>query len=191
VSARAPLGRRDESGASVVEMLVASGITVTTLGVLLGSVIIPLEHLARAHAPDLLAVELATAGEEFARLVRAARPGGTGAAVVAYDEHELVLRLVESGDVVHVRITIVDDALEVERRDPSGATVAGSRRTLVSGLSPGTTRFDVHLADDAIGGEVDGADVVAVGMRLERDGSSIERVVALRMSTRLDGVRGW
>jgi hypothetical protein len=179
----------DESGSSVVEMLVAAALTVTALGVLLGNVVVPLEHLAGAHAPDMSHIELRTAGEEFARTVRAARPGIAEPAVIADGDDAIVLRIVDGGVVQYVRIAFETDALLLERRDRDGMLVVGSRRTLASGLAPGVDRLVVHHDPvDAVTGR---ADVAAVELRLKRGAASLERMVAVRMSTHLDGAGGW
>jgi hypothetical protein len=184
-----PRPERDESGSSVVEMLVAAGLTVTALGVLLGNVVVPLEHLARAHAPDMASIELRTAGEEVARLVRAARPGIVEPAVVADGEGAVVVRVFDGGRAEHVRIALVGDALEVERRDADGVLVVGSRRTLVSGLVPHAGRLVAH--DDPAGGAMGLAGVLAVELQLVGTSASLERTVAVRLSSHLDGAGGW
>lgn len=179
----------DESGSSVVEMLVAAGLTVTALGVLLGNVVVPLEHLARAHEPDMPSIELRAAGEEVARLIRAARPGIVGPAVVADGEHALVVRVVEAGRVEHVHLALVADALEVERRDEDGVLVPGSRRTLVSGLVPHAGRLVVH--HDPASVATGRAEVAAVELQLVGAGASLERTTAVRVMSHLDGAGGW
>jgi hypothetical protein len=180
---------RDEDGSSVVEMLVAAGLTLTALGVLLGNVVVPLEHLARSHAADLPMVELRNAGEEVARLVRAARPGITEPAAAADGDRAVVLRVVEDGRVERVRIALVDDVLRIERLDAHGAALHGATRTLLTGLAPERAHLVLHL--DGSGVDPVGPSVVAVGLRIEADGASLERVTALRMTTHLDGVSRW
>lgn len=179
----------DESGSSVVELLVAAGLTVTAFGVLLGNVIVPLGHLARTQAPDIPSIELRIAGEEVARLVRAARPGVVESAVVADGDRAVVVRLTGSGSAEHIRISLLADTLELERRDANGALVGGSRRTLVSGLVPDAGRFIVH--HDPVSAAMGRADVVAVEFQLVGATARIERTVAIRLSSHLDGAGGW
>ena len=185
-----PFGSRsDESASSVVEMLVAGALAVTALGVLLGNVVVPLAHLARAHDPDMESIELRTAGEEVARLVRAARPGILGPAVVSDGENAVLIRVVDAGRAEHVRIALVADALELERRDAEGVPIAASRRSLVSGLVPGEGHLFVRHdpSTDAPGP----AAAVAVELRLVRAGAIHDRTVTVRLSTHLDGTGSW
>ena len=176
----------DESASSVVEMLVASVLAVTALGVLLGNVVVPLGYLAGAHQPDMESIDLRLAGEEVARLVRAARPGILEPAVVAVGERAVVIRVVDAGRAEHIHIALEADALELERRDAEGVPIA-SRRSLVSGLVPGEGHLLVHH-DPVVSGR---AHVVAVELRLVRPGATHERVATIRMSTHLDGTGAW
>lgn len=169
----------DVEGSTIVEMLVAAALTVLSIGMLLGGVVGPLTVLQRSHDTAQDSLELIAAAEEFARLVRAARPGLLEQAAAAGGHGEIVLRIPDDEGVMYVRVAFSEDSLVVEGVDQYGQVVPGTYRPLVSGLDPDWGTLLLHERSDPGGTGVGRPS--AVTLILARDGRVLERMVALRM----------
>lgn len=178
----------DVEGSTIVEMLVAAALTVLSLGMLLGNVVVPLGILQRSHDAAQESLELVAAAEEFARLVRSARPGILEPAAAAGGHGDIILRVPGDQGLRYVRIAFLDDSLVADRIDQYGAVIAGTRRQLVSGLDPGSGGLLLH--DRSAPGGAGVPRPSAVTLIVARDGRVLERTVALRIVGHLEAPGG-
>jgi len=174
-----------DDGSTLPELMVAGAITLVALTMVGGTVIAPLGALGHVAEPDSVEVELQAAADAVARIVRAARPGPSGAAV-AQDDGAIVVRLAgRTGDIV-VRVAIVDGELLAAVEGSGGSDdemrLVLPRGPLASGLDADRSALEVIAVPHAIpdAQRWTGADAQAVVVRLHAAGRETMRIEHVR-----------
>lgn len=180
-------GRRAEreDGSTVVELLVAAGVSLLALGMVLDSAIPAMRALNDTAQEDHRRIELETAGDIVARTIRAARPDALRPAVSG-DDRTLVLSL-GAGRTARIALDVGDLTLHVQG-DPTGALrLPGG--LMVDGLDMERSAFALLDAD---GAPTDGTRPLAVVIvTLSKAEETVVRAVAPRLRTHLDGAGPW
>lgn len=174
-----------EGGSTIVELLVAAGVSLLALGMALNGSIPAMRALEVNAQRDDRRMELETAGDIVARTIRAARPEALRPAIVR-DDRTLILSL-GSGRTARLQLEAGDLTLEVEG-DPA-RRLRLPEGLLVGGLDMERSSFVLLDAPE------DSSDVMgppgAVVVTLTDDGVAVVRVTATRLRTHLDGATPW
>lgn len=174
-----------EDGSTIVELLVAAGVSVIALGVALGGVLPAMRALGDAHRDDHGRIELDTAGDIVARVIRAARPDAMRSAVTG-DDRTLVVAL-GPGRTARILLDAGDLSLDVEG-DPTGS-LGLPAGLLAEGIDMEGSGF--ALLDPSGAASESEAAPAAIVVNLVRGEDAVVRAVPLRLRTHLDGATPW
>lgn len=174
-----------EGGSTIVELLVAAGVSLLALGMVMDSAIPAMRALEVNAQRDDRRIELETAGDIVARTIRAARPEALRAAIVG-DDRTLILAL-GAGRTARLQLEAGDLTLAVEG-DPT-RRLRLPEGLLVGGLDMERSSFALVDAPE------DSSPVTgppgAIVITLTDDDITVVRVTAMRLRTHLDGATPW
>jgi hypothetical protein len=137
-----------EAGSTLPELLTASALLLVALTMLSGTVITPLLAIAGAYQRDERQAEFDRAVDVVAGIVRDARPGIDGSAVLVARPDELVVRTGDLRTSLEVRILLDAGRLTIEQQGSSSdGVIELSSRVLIAGLDTERSRFTVLTAE--------------------------------------------
>jgi hypothetical protein len=181
----------EQEGSSLVELLVASFVTVLAASIVASAVLGPLRLLTDVVAPDEDAAALDSAAEVVARVVRSARPSARSLPVVAASEQEVVVRLEHDGEERLVRLSLDGGTLTLAAIGIPGPPPGLPEGVLIDGLEADSSRILLFGDDGALLDPIDPQRIRAVGIVLERSARTATRVVSLRVHEPHQRVRAW
>lgn len=176
--------RADEEGATVVELVVAAGLTLVAAALVVPTVIVPLAHASDRLEARVGHARLEAAAETFARAVRAARPRVDGPAASVLPR-SLTLAMSTVDGPATTRMDLSDDGLRIVTTGPGAAAVGLPTAVHLDGLDLAASHF-APVAEAAGGSD---GEVHAVTLRLSGADGRIERTVRLRVVHPLHGVQ--
>lgn len=176
----------DDAGTTVVELIMAAGITLVASGLVVPTVIVPLGRVSEQLEADVGRARFVAASDTFARAIRAARPL-VDVPAVTVTSTTLVLNVHTASGPATARIQLAGDGLRIDSSGPGSAAVDLPTAVRVDGVDIAASRFVAVTGSDAEGadGQVEAVTLVLVGA-----GGSIERTVRLRTIHPLRGPAG-
>lgn len=176
----------DEAGATVVELIMAAGLTLVAAGLIVPTLIVPLGRVTDRLGTDPGRARLEAAAETFARAVRAARPGADGPAA-AVTPTTLTLTMVTTDGPATTTLDLSADGLRIVPTGPGAAAVDLPATVPIAGLDLGASRF-IGVFD--LGAVAAGEELEAVTLVLSGVSGRIERTARLRVVHPLRGAIG-
>lgn len=176
----------DEAGSTVVELILAAGLTLVAAGLVVPTVIVPLGRATDRLEADVGRARLEAAADTFARAVRAARPSVDGPAA-SVTSTTLTLTMVTAHGPATTHVDLSEGGLRIISSGPGAAAISLPATVRIDGLDVGASRF--VAGTDPHGAGV-GEELRAVTLVLTGSAGSIERTVRLRVVHPLRGVLG-
>lgn len=175
-------------GGTLVELVVAAGITVVVGAMTLSAIVGPFANVAARLEPDPRRAALESGADAVARVLRAARPAGELPAIVDLAPHGITVAIGPPPAEDRIRIEVDVEGLVLEW-SVAGEPGDVATTVLVPDLRPEDVRF---LALDASGASVDDpARAALIVFDIVSGASRAMRTVALRGTGRHAGVTGW
>ena len=185
--------RHDQDGGSLVELVVASFLTIVATAAALSAIAGPVGRLLAVAEPDNRRAEIEGAADMLARVVRSARHDLAASAVVDVEQHRLVLRVGPPSVGARVDVAVEEGALRITTTPDAPEGADADVRTLLSDVAPDAVTFaalglDGHLLDHADGASVMGR---AIAITIATAGIRTERIVSLRAEPVHARAGGW
>lgn len=175
-------------GGTLVELVVAAGITVLVGAMTLSAIVGPFANVAARLGPDPRRAALESGADAVARVLRAARPARDLPAIVELAPHGITVAVGPPPAEERIRIEVDAEGLVLER-SVAGESADVATAVLVPDLGPEDVRF---LALDVSGASVDDPSRAAlVVLEIVSGASRTTRTVALRDTGGRTGVPGW
>jgi hypothetical protein len=148
-----------DAGSTLPEVVLAAGLLVVALGMLGGTVLVPLAALARTATIDDRQVALELAGDTVVRIALSARPGLEASPVLSAERDRIVLRVGDLREARTVVLLLREGSLTVEipdgPLDPTPASTPSSPSpvpgpaagVVISGIDSDASSFTVRSSE--------------------------------------------
>lgn len=134
----AAAGVPDDAASSLPELLLAAAVTLIGAGMVMGSIIAPVQYLGGLDEHTEERAALSAAADSLARVVRAAREGTEGPAAVAIP-HGVRLRVERDGEIDWYDVVIDGGVLSSSHQVGAGGLGTAPLEQLIDGLESGSS----------------------------------------------------